>query len=91
MQPCEYLGAVLRCRCAGSLKERYDQYSITYRDVLSAALYPKVFDEFKCAPRRYYSADPRQRARSGFALMTKPLQSRKNRMHVTFAECIQAA
>ena len=31
----------------GDLKEKHDQYSITYRDVLSAALYPKVFDEFK--------------------------------------------
>ena len=31
----------------GDLKEKHDQYSITPRDVLSAALYPKVFDEFK--------------------------------------------
>lgn len=29
------------------LKEKHDQYSISYRDVLSAALYPKVFDEYK--------------------------------------------
>lgn len=40
------------CLRAGNLKERYSQYSITYRDVLSAALYPKVFDEFKCARAR---------------------------------------
>lgn len=33
----------------GDLKEKHDQYSISPRDVLSAALYPKVFDEFKCA------------------------------------------
>lgn len=33
----------------GNLKDKHDQYSITYRDVLSAALYPKVFDEYKCA------------------------------------------
>ncbi|CAL8463302.1 g2836 [Coccomyxa elongata] len=31
----------------GNLKDKHDQYSITYRDVLSAALYPKVFDEYK--------------------------------------------
>ena len=31
-----------------NLKDKHDHYSITYRDVLSAALYPKVFDEFKC-------------------------------------------
>lgn len=30
-----------------SLREKHGQYSINYRDVLSAALYPKVFDEFK--------------------------------------------
>ena len=30
-----------------SLKEKHGQYLINYRDVLSAALYPQVFDEFK--------------------------------------------
>ncbi len=30
-----------------NLKDKHDHYSISYRDVLSAALYPKVFDEFK--------------------------------------------
>ncbi len=33
-----------------NLKDKHDHYSITYRDVLSATLYPKVFDEFKCVP-----------------------------------------
>lgn len=32
-----------------SLKESHGQNGISYRDVLSASLYPKVFDEFKCA------------------------------------------
>ena len=39
----------LKCACAGNLKDKHDQYSISYRDVLSAALYPKVFNQFKCA------------------------------------------
>ena len=30
-----------------SLKEKHGGTSISYRDVLSASLYPKVFDEFK--------------------------------------------
>ncbi len=30
-----------------SLKEKHGGTSITYRDVLSASLYPKVFDEYK--------------------------------------------
>lgn len=30
-----------------TLKEKHGQYAINYRDVLSASLYPKVFDEFK--------------------------------------------
>lgn len=33
-----------------NLKDKHDHYSISYRDVLSAALYPKVFDEFKWVP-----------------------------------------
>ncbi|CAL5223603.1 g6142 [Coccomyxa viridis] len=37
----------------GDLKEKHDQYSITPRDVLSAALYPKVFDEFKLWEQQY--------------------------------------
>jgi hypothetical protein len=44
-----------------NLKDKHDQYSITYRDVLSAALYPKVFDEFKCAcplPALHDCCDP---------------------------------
>lgn len=32
-----------------SLKSKHDEHSITYRDVLSAALYPKVFDEYRLA------------------------------------------
>jgi hypothetical protein len=43
---------------AGNLKEKYSQYNITYRDVLSAALYPKVFDEYKCARRHLLLTAP---------------------------------
>ena len=40
--PAAKLGAL-----EASLKEKHGANSITYRDVLSASLYPKVFDEFK--------------------------------------------
>ena len=29
------------------LKEKHGKNSITYRDVMSSAMYPQVFDEFK--------------------------------------------
>ena len=35
------------------LKEQYGKYSIDHQDVLSAALYPKVFEEFKNWQLRY--------------------------------------
>ena len=35
------------------LKEQYGKYSIAHQDVLSAALYPKVFEEFKNWQLRY--------------------------------------
>lgn len=31
------------------LTQKHDQ-SISYTDVLSAAMYPKVFDEYRCGP-----------------------------------------
>ena len=33
-------------RLQRELQEKYQGMDVTYRDVLSAALYPKVFDEY---------------------------------------------
>jgi len=37
----------------GKLKEKHKQFTISDRDVLSAALYPKVFDEFMATRKKF--------------------------------------